>query len=115
VYKYKKNCNLLISISVIFLILGFYWPSWAQHTKTNYQKEKTSPSIENETNTESPSDGSAKEIPKKSPKIDPPSYLSAKEIPKKSPKIDQVGEKVGQQIDDLTKKASSLTSLGSNY
>jgi MscS family membrane protein len=91
VYNFKKNCNLLISISVIFLILGFYWPSWAQHTEPNYQNEKTSPSIENETNTESPS------------------YLSAKEIPKKSPKIDQVGEKVGQQIDDLTKKASSRT------
>jgi MscS family membrane protein len=85
----KRLCNILFSISVICLILNFYWPTWAQNVEANYQKDKTAPSIENKANTESSSD------------------LPAKEIPKEPTKIDQVGEKVGHQIDDLTQKASS--------
>ena len=85
----KRLCSILLSISVICLILNFYWPIWAQSVESNSQKDKTATSIENKTNTESPSD------------------LPAKEIPKKPKKIDQVGEKVGHQIDDFTQKASS--------
>jgi MscS family membrane protein len=85
----KRLCSILLSISVICLILNFYWPTRAQNVEANYQKDKTATSTENKINTESPSD------------------LSAKEIPKEPKKIDQVGEKVGHQIDDFTQKASS--------
>jgi len=85
----KRLCSILLSISVICLILNFYWPTWAQNFEPNSQKGKTATSIENKTNTESPSD------------------LPEKEIPKEPKKIDQVGEKVGHQIDDFTQKASS--------
>ena len=85
----KRLCSILLSISVICLILNFYWPIWAQSVESNSQKDKTATSTENKTNTESPSD------------------LPAKEIPEEPKKIDQVGEKVGHQIDDFTQKASS--------
>ena len=85
----KRLCSILLSISVICLILNFYWPIWAQSVESNSQKDKTATSIENKTNTESSSD------------------LPAKEVPKKPKKIGQVGEKVGHQIDDFTQKTSS--------
>ena len=58
----KRLCSILLSISVICLILNFYWPTWAQSVESNSQKDKTATSIENKTNTESPSDLPAKEI-----------------------------------------------------
>ena len=58
----KRLCSILLSISVICLILNFYWPTWAQNFEPNSQKGKTATSIENKTNTESPSDLPAKEI-----------------------------------------------------
>jgi MscS family membrane protein len=85
----KRLCSILFSISVILIILNFYWPTWAQSVQPNSQKDKAATSTENKTNTESSSD------------------LAAKEIPKEPKKVDQVGQKVGQQIDDITQQASS--------
>jgi MscS family membrane protein len=85
----KRLCSILLSISVILIILNFYWPTWAQSVQPNSQKDKAATSTENKTNTESSSD------------------LAAKEIPKEPKKVDQVGQKVGQQIDDITQQASS--------
>ena len=85
----KRLCSILLSIAVICLILNFYWPIRAQNFEPNSQKGKTATSIENKTNTESPSD------------------LPANEIPKEPKKIAQVGEKVGHQIDNFSQKASS--------
>lgn len=85
----KRLCSILFCISVICLILSFYWPIWAQSVESNSQKDKTATSTENKSNTESPSE------------------LPEKEIPKQPTKIDLTGEKVGQQIDIFTQQASS--------
>ena len=85
----KRLYSLLLSISVILILLNFYWPIWAQSSEPNSQKDKTATSTENIINTESSPD------------------LAAKETPKEPKKVDQVGEKVGQQIDDITQQATS--------
>ena len=85
----KRLFNIFLFMMVIFLILNFYWPTWAQNFEPGFQKGKPAASIGNNTNTKSPS------------------HLPAKEIPKEPKKIDRVGEKVGHQIDDFSRKASS--------
>jgi len=85
----KRLCSLSLFISVIHIVLSFYWPTWAQSVEPNFQKDQTATSIEKKTNTESPSES------------------PADQITKEPDKIDQVGEKVGQQIDDITQQASS--------
>jgi MscS family membrane protein len=85
----KRLCSISPPIWVIFLLLNFCLPIWAQSVESNSGKDKIATSTEIKTNTELPSDRPAKEIPKE-PEM-----------------IDQVGEKVGHQIDDFTQKASS--------
>jgi MscS family membrane protein len=63
--------------------------TWAQSIESNTKKVETATSTENKSNTELPSD------------------LPAKEIPTQPKKVDLAGEKVGQQIDNLTQQASS--------
>jgi MscS family membrane protein len=74
---------------VIFLILIFHLPTWAQSVGSNTEKIEKATSTENKSNTESPSD------------------LPAKEIPEQPTKFDLAGEKVGQQLDYFTSRASS--------
>ena len=85
----KRLCRILLSISLIFVMLNICRPTWAQIVEPNFQKDKTNTSTETKTNTESPSD------------------LTSKEIPNEPKKVDQVGQRVGQQIDDITQQASS--------
>jgi MscS family membrane protein len=85
----KRLCCISLPILVIFLVLHFYLPTWAQGIESNTKKVETATSTEKKSNTESPSD------------------LTAKEIPAQPKKVDLAGEKVGQQIDDLTQQASS--------
>ncbi len=85
----KRLCCISLPILVIFSVINFSCPTWAQSTGSNTNKVKTATSSENRSNTESPSD------------------LTTKEIPKDPKKVDQVGQKVGQQIDDFTQRASS--------
>lgn len=81
--------RLSFSISVILIILNFCWPTWAQSAEPDSQKDKTVTFAEKKVNTESSSN------------------IAANEIPKEPHKIYQVGQKVGQQIDDMTRQASS--------
>jgi MscS family membrane protein len=85
----KRLFSILFFISVILVILNFYWLTLAQSVEQNSQKEKRSTYTEKNTNTGSPSDS------------------PAKDTPKERGEIDQLGEKVGQQIDDITQQASS--------
>ena len=85
----KRLCCISLPILVIFLVLNFYLPTRAQGIESNTEKVETATSTENKSNTESPSE------------------LPAKEIPKEPTKIDLAGEKVGQQIDNFTQQASS--------
>jgi len=59
----KRLCCISLPILVIYLVLNFYLPTWAQSTESNTKKVETATSIENKSNTELPSDLSAKEIP----------------------------------------------------
>jgi MscS family membrane protein len=85
----KKICSILISIPVFCLLFNLHEPTWAQSVASSSGENKTAPSAEKITNSESQSD------------------LSSKENPSVPNGLDQVGEKVGQQIDDFTQKASS--------
>ena len=85
----KKLCTLLLSFSLVLILLICYRPTWAQSDEHNTQKDNATTSSENKTNSELPSDPAAKETTK-----DPK-------------KVDRVGKKVGQQIDDLTRQATS--------
>jgi MscS family membrane protein len=85
----KRLCCISLPILVIFLVLNFYLPTRAQGIESNTEKLKTATSTENKSNTESPSE------------------LPAKEIPKQPTKVDLAGEKVGQQMDNFTQQASS--------
>jgi MscS family membrane protein len=85
----KRLYSKSLLIFVIFLLLNFCLPIRAQSVEPNPVKNETAKSAENKTNTDTPSDHPAKEIPKK-PEM-----------------VDRVGEKVGHQIDDFTQKASS--------
>ena len=85
----KRLCCISLPILVIFLVLHFYLPTWAQGIESNTKKVETTTSTENKSDTESPSD------------------LPAKEIPEQPKKVDLAGEKVGQQIDNFTQQASS--------
>ena len=85
----KRLCCLLPSIWAIIIVLNFYCLTWAQSVEPNSQKDKTAISTENKETTGSPSD------------------IPPKEISKDPAKVDQVGQKVGQQIDDITQQASS--------
>ena len=85
----KRLCCISLPILVFFLVLTFYLPTGAQGIESNTEKVETATSTENKSNTESPSE------------------LPAKEIPKQPTKVDLAGEKVGQQIDNLTQQASS--------
>jgi MscS family membrane protein len=84
----KRLCSLPIHVLVIVLLLNFCLPIWAQRVEFNSEKVEIAASSENKTNTESPSG------------------LAANEIPEEPKKIDEVGEKVGQEIDDFSQKAS---------
>jgi len=85
----KRRRRLLWSISLIVIMINFYWPTWAQTDAPNPQKGKTAAAAENQANTESPSG------------------VATKEIPGEPKKLDQVGEKVGNEIDEFSQKASS--------
>ena len=85
----KRLCCISLPILVIFLVLNFYLPTRAQGIESNTEKVETATSTENKSNTQSPSD------------------RPAKEIPKQPTKVDLAGKKVGQQIDNLTQQASS--------
>jgi hypothetical protein len=81
--------SILFSISVILIIVIIYLPTWVQGAESSLAKNKTTPVLENTTDTESQSD------------------IQAKENHLEPNKIDQVGKKVGDQVDDFTQKASS--------
>ncbi len=85
----KRLCCISLPILVIYLVLNFYLPTWAQTIESNTKKVETATSTENKSNTELPSD------------------LPAKKIPTQPKKVDLAGEKVGQEIDHLTQQASS--------
>ena len=85
----KRLCCISLPILVFFLVLNFYLPTGAQGIESNTEKVETATSTENKSNTESPSE------------------LPAKEIPKQPTKVDLAGEKVGQQIDNFAQQASS--------
>ncbi|MGD9174086.1 MAG: mechanosensitive ion channel family protein [Desulfobacterales bacterium] len=85
----KSSRNIVLSISLILIIAIICWPNGAQGIKSRLAKSKNAPASENLSNTESQSD------------------LPAKENNAELNKIDQVGEKVGNQVDDFTHKTSS--------
>jgi MscS family membrane protein len=85
----KRLCSLSLFILAIPIVLSVYWPTWAQSAAPHSQKDQTAPAIEKKANTESPSE------------------LPAEQISNAPDKIDRVGEKVGQQIDNITQQASS--------
>jgi MscS family membrane protein len=85
----KRCCCISLPILAIFALILFSCPTWAQSTESNTKKVKKAASSENRSNTESPSE------------------LTNKEIPIEPKKADEVGQKVGQQIDDITRQASS--------
>ena len=80
--------SILFSISVILIIVIIYLPTWVQGAESSLAKNKTTPVLENTTDTESQPD------------------LQAKENHVEPNKIDQVGKRVGDQVDDFTQKAS---------
>ena len=89
-YIYQKRLySILFSISIMLFVLNFYGLTWSQSLEPNSQKDKAAAATENKATTESPSE------------------LTTKELPKEPKKVDQVGQKVGEQIDDITKQASS--------
>ena len=71
----KRRCSISLPILVIFLLLNFCLPIWAQRVEYNSGKDEIDRSAENKTNAESPS------------------HRPAKEIPEEPEMIDQVGEK----------------------
>lgn len=85
----KRCCCISLPILVIFAFIIFSCPTWAQRTESNTEKVEKAASSENRSNTESPSE------------------LTNKEVPIEPKKVDEVGHKVGQQIDDITRQASS--------
>jgi MscS family membrane protein len=85
----KKPYGILFFTLVIFIILNFCWPTLAKSVGSDSQNKKTATSTEEKTNTESQS-GSP-----------------VTKTPKEPDKIEQVGEKVGQQIDNMTQQTSS--------
>jgi MscS family membrane protein len=85
----KRLWSILLPILAVFLVINVYLPTWAQSVESNSEKDEIATSIENKTNTESPSD------------------TTAKNIPEQSKMVDQTGDKVGQQIDKFTQQASS--------
>ncbi|MBT8365678.1 MAG: mechanosensitive ion channel family protein [Deltaproteobacteria bacterium] len=85
----KRRWCLLLSISAISLWLSMQGPAWATGVESRLTQNKTTPTTEGATKTESPSD------------------RSSEKSPAGPNKLDQVGEKVGNQVDDITRKASS--------
>jgi MscS family membrane protein len=82
----KRLWSILLPILAVLLVINVYLPTWAQSVESNSEKDEIATSIENKTNTESPSD---------------------ENIPEQSKMVDQTGDKVGQQIDKFTQQASS--------
>jgi MscS family membrane protein len=85
----KRLCRISISSLAIFLALNFCFTVWAQSIESNTKKVETETSAKNKSNTELPSDP------------------TAKEITKQPQEIDLAGEKVGQKIDKFTQLAAS--------
>ena len=85
----KKFCSILMSIPVFCLLLDLHEPTWAQSDALPSGKSTAAPPAEKKTNSESQFGFSSKEN---------------STVPNG---VDQLGEKVGQQIDDFTQKASS--------
>ena len=85
----KRFCCISLPILVMFFVLNFSLPTWAQTVESNTNKVEAATSKENKSNAELPSD------------------LSVKEIPEQSKQIDIAGEKVGQKIDKFTQQAAS--------
>ena len=69
-------------------MLAICWPTWAQSIDSDSQKAKTTTSTESKTNTESPSD------------------LTTEAIPEETKKVYHVGQRVGQQIDEINQQES---------
>jgi MscS family membrane protein len=86
----KQLRRLFLIMTAICLLLNLQSPTWAQNVESwLVAKNKTAPAAEETTKPESPPDRPEKK------------FSAAPN------KIDQVGEKVGNQVDDLTRKASS--------
>ena len=85
----KRLYSILFLISIIFFVLNFYGLTWSQSLEPNLQKDKIAAATENKATTESQSE------------------LTTKELPEEPKKVDQVGQKVGEQIDDITQQASA--------
>ena len=85
----KRLYSILFLILIILFVLNFYGLTWSQSSEPNLQKDKIAAATENKATTESQSE------------------LTTKELPKEPKKVDQVGQKVGEQIDDITLQASA--------
>jgi MscS family membrane protein len=85
----KRFCCISLPILVMFFVLNFSLPTWAQTVESNTNKVEAATPTKNKSNAELPSD------------------LSVKEIPEQSKQIDIAGEKVGQKIDKFTQQAAS--------
>ena len=85
----KRLYCISLPFLVFFLVLTFYKPTWAQSVESNSKKVETTTSAKNKSDTKSPLD------------------IPAKEIPQQPTKFDLAGEKAGQQIDNFTQQASS--------
>jgi MscS family membrane protein len=85
----KQLRRLFLIMAAICLLLNLQSPTWAQNVESRLATNKTAPAAEETAKPESPSDRPEKKTP---------AALN---------KIDQVGEKVGNQVDDFTREASS--------
>ena len=85
----KQLRCLLLSVSVLCLWLNLHGSAWAKSVESRLAQNKTTPTAEGTTKTESLS------------------VHSSEKLPAAPNKLEQVGEKVGNQVDDITRKASS--------
>ncbi|MGD8343864.1 MAG: mechanosensitive ion channel family protein [Desulfobacterales bacterium] len=90
VFNAKQFRYLLLSAAVICLLLNLQGLAWAQSAKSPPAKNNTAPAADKISKTTSPTDSPSKET------------AAAPN------KVDRVGEKVGEQVDQFTRKASSL-------
>lgn len=87
--KTKRLWCLSLLLSTITLWASLQAPSWASSVESRWAQNKTTPAVEGTTKTESPSD------------------RSSEKLPTAPNRLDEVGEKVGNQVDDITRKAST--------
>ena len=85
----KRINRILVSIAIIFFVLNLNGLSWSQSVGSDSRQDKTATASDNKASSESPSD------------------RKENALAEETKKMDQIGEKVGQQIDDITRQASS--------